>query len=67
MTDAAENNAKLRRALMSVMAGRIIAVESFGHRIDSTVVGDHPSPESPLRAWMQPFTDPQSFRAIIAA
>jgi hypothetical protein len=46
MPDAAEINHHLRRALMSVLCGKLIAVLSFGHHIESIIVADHPSLES---------------------
>jgi hypothetical protein len=46
MPNAAEIDHHLRRALMSVVCGKLIAVLSFGHRVESIIVADHPSLKS---------------------
>ncbi|MEK1850693.1 MAG: hypothetical protein AAAC48_02135 [Phyllobacterium sp.] len=46
MPDAAEIDHHLRRALMSVLCGKLLAVLSFGHHIESIIVTDHPSLKS---------------------
>ena len=43
MPDAAEIDHHLRRVLMSVLCGKLLAVLSFGHRVESIIVTDHPS------------------------
>ena len=46
MSNAAEIDHHLRRALMSVLCGKLLAVLSFGRRIESIIVADHPSLKS---------------------
>ncbi len=42
----AEIDHHLRRVLMSVLCGKLLAVLSFGHRIESIIVTEHPSLKS---------------------
>ena len=43
MPEAAEIDHHLRRTLMSVLCGKLLAVLSFGHHIETIIVTDHPS------------------------